>query len=473
MEPTLPNHRFHAVFAVTALATFVVSLDVSIVNVAFPALQRSFAGTPRASLAWIITAYSVMFGSLLVTGGRTADRLGRRRVFLLGAGLFMAASALCGVAPTVPLLIAGRVLQGIGGAFMLPASLGLLLVAIPLERRSQMVALWGAVSALGVATGPSLGALVVSTGGWRWAFYLNLPVLALALIWGRRVFPAESRPEGQIRPDYLGVAMLTGGLATLILAISEGPTWGWTDARVAIALTLAGIVGRLFIWRSLRHPEPVLDLNLFRSRSFSVANVATLVYAMGFTAMQLGNILFLTSVWHYSILSAGLAVTPGPLVVALVAGPAGRLANRFGFRAILVVGGLVFAAGLTCCATLITTHPDFLGRWLPIYGLTAIGIGLTFPVLGAASVSSLGATRYAVGGSVQQAARQIGGSLGIAVLVAILAAGQPGRLGPFTALWSFGAATGLATSMIVLALRGPVPLPALTSGPSTVIESVG
>ena len=456
MEPT-PGRGYRAVFAVTALATFVVSLDVSIVNVAFPALQRSFVGTPQASLAWVITGYSIMFGALLVTGGRTADRLGRRRVFFVGMGIFMAASALCGFAPSVPLLIVGRVLQGIGGAFMLPASLGLLLAAIPADRRSQIVALWGAVSALGVATGPSLGAVVVTTGGWRWAFYVNLPVLALAFLAGRRFLPADAPGEGHVRPDYLGIGLLTTALAALLLAISEGRSWGWNDWRIELAVTATVVLSPLFVWRSLHHPEPVLDLGLFRSRSFSVANAATLIYAAGFTAMQLGNILFLTGVWHYSILSAGLSVTPGPLVVALVAGPAGRFAARFGFRAVLGIGGMVFATGLLGCALLITAEPDFLGRWLPIYALTAVGVGLTFPVLSAASVASLGASRYAVGGAVQQAARQIGGSLGIAVLVAILATGRPGTLGAFTALWFFGAAAGIATSLVALTLGAPAP----------------
>jgi len=469
MELTLNQGRLRAVFAVTAMATFVVSLDVSIVNVAFPALQRSFVAVPQAGLAWVITAYSIMFGALLVTGGRTADRLGRRRVFFVGCALFMAASALCGIAPSVPLLIAGRVLQGVGGALMLPASLGLLLVAIPQARRSQVVALWGAVSALGVATGPSLGALIVSSGGWRWAFYLNLPILAVALLWGRRVLPATPRTKGGIRPDYLGMVMLTAGLASLILAISEGTGWGWTDPRILVALALPAVLAPLFIRRSLRHPEPVLDLTLFRSRSFSVANSASVVYAMGFSAMQLGNILFLTGIWHYSILQAGLAVTPGPLVVAVVAGPAGRLAGRLGFRPVLAVGGLVFATGLALCATLITAHPDFLTRWLPIYVVTAIGIGLTFPILSAASVAELPPDRYAVGGAVQQAARQIGGSLGIAIMVAILGSAQlRGDLAGFTALWTFGAATGVATTLIALAIRKKVPRP----GTAPVLEQV-
>src|SRR5579884_2081577 len=156
------------------------SLDLSIVNVAFPALERSFPRVSPAGLAWVITAYSIVFGSLLVTAGRSADRFGRRRLFFLGLTVFCAGSALCGLAPSVPVLVAGRVVQAVGAAGLLPASLGLLIGAFPAERRSQVVALWGGVGALAVATGPSLGAGLISAGGWRLAFYVNLPVGVVA-----------------------------------------------------------------------------------------------------------------------------------------------------------------------------------------------------------------------------------------------------------------------------------------------------
>ena len=164
------------VFFVTALGAFMASLDLSIVNVAFPALERSFPSDPRATLAWVITSYSIVFGSLLVTAGRRLTGSGSRRVFFTGLGVFTSGSALCGLAPSVALLVAGRVIQGCGAAALLPASLGLLLAAFPAERRSQVVALWGGVGALAVATGPSLGAALITAGGWRWVFFVNVPI---------------------------------------------------------------------------------------------------------------------------------------------------------------------------------------------------------------------------------------------------------------------------------------------------------
>jgi EmrB/QacA subfamily drug resistance transporter len=412
--------RSSVVFVVTALGAFMASLDLSIVNVAFPALERTFPSDSRAALAWVITGYSIVFGSLLVTAGRSADRIGRRRVFFVGLAVFSLGSALCGLAPSVSLLIAGRLIQGCGAAAMLPASLGLLLGAFPTERRSQVVALWGGVGALAVATGPSLGALLISVGGWRWAFFVNLPVGAVAFVLGRRVLVESKSDEVRARPDYLGVALVSTALAALVLGISQGPNWGWGSGRVVICFIAAMTLGGAFLYRCAHHLAPVLDLTLFSARSFSVANAATLLYAMGFFAMLLGNILFLTSVWHYSILRAGLAVTPGPLVVAVVSGPAGRLAARVGFRPVLLGGTACFAGGLVWYATRVGVEPAYLAEWLPATLITGLGIGLTFPVLSAAAVSSLHPERFAVGSAVNQTARQVGGALGVALLVVIL-----------------------------------------------------
>ncbi len=463
--------RRRAIFAVTALGAFMASLDLSIVNVAFPALQRSFPHDSRAMLAWVITAYTIVFASLLVAAGRTADRLGRRRIFFGGLGVFTLGSAMCALAPSVAPLIAGRVIQGAGAAAMVPSSVGLLLGAFPAERRSQVVALWGGVGALAVATGPSLGAALISLGGWRWAFFVNLPVGLATWLVGRRVLTESRTTRTEGRPDFAAVGMLIAALAALVLAISEGPTWGWESARVLACFAVFPVLGVVFVYRSAHHREPVLDLSLFSARSFSVANAAVVLYAMGFYAMLLGNVLFLTGVWHYSIMKAGLAITPGPLVVAAVSGPAGRLATRVGFRALLVSGAALLACGLTWLATRVGLHPAYLTQWLPATIVTGLGIGLTFPVLSAAAVSSLPGDRFAVGSAVNQTARQVGGSIGIAILVVIV--GAPATAGAaldnFHHLWVF-AATMSALSGAVALLLGPprreeLPAPVAVAAP--------
>ena len=447
------------VFAVTALGTFMASLDLSIVNVAFPDIESSYPQASAASLSWIITAYSIVFGALLVIGGRTGDRLGRKRVFQGGVAVFLIGSFLCGIAPDVTTLVAARALQGVGAAFLVPASVALLIGAYPPERRMQIVAQWGGIGALAVATGPSLGAAIVSTGGWRWAFFVNIPVGLFVLIVGRRVLTESAVEHDTGRPDYVGVALMSGALAALVLAVSEGSTWGWTDARILAAIAVALVGGALFVHRTLHGDDPVVDPALFQSRAFVLANSATVVYAAGFFAMLLGNILFLTGVWGYSIMTAGLAVTPGPVVVALIAGPVGKLAVRVGFRPVLLFGSACFALGLASYVVLVGPSAEYLGTWLPGTLLVGVGVGFTFPVLSAGAVSSLPPARFAVGSAVNQTARQIGGALGIAVLVALIGSPSSGSdpLEGFEKLWVFAAVTAVTSGVIGSFIPRPAP----------------
>jgi len=449
-ETSRVGSRPSVVFTVTALGAFMAALDLSIVNVAFPDLEASYPHASQASLAWVITAYSIVFGALLVTGGRTGDRIGRRRTFTLGLGVFVTGSFLCGIAPNVAALVASRVLQGAGAALLVPASVALLIGSYPPERRTQMVALWGGVGALAVATGPSLGAAIVSAGGWRWAFFVNIPIGAVLLVLAGRTLSESRADDGAHRPDYLGAVLISAALGALVLALSEGSTWGWLDPRIVIAVVAAVGISALFVRRSRRHPNPVVDPALFADRSFVTANIATFVYAAGFFAMLLGNILFLTSVWHYSIMQAGLAVTPGPLVVAVVAGPAGKLAGRVGFRPVLAAGALCVATGLAWYVAKVDATPVYLAHWLPGTLIVGLGIGLTFPVLSAAAVSSLPAHRYAVGSAVNQTARQVGGAIGIAVLVMLLGTpnGVADAVERFHHVWIYGAITAALSGVI-------------------------
>ncbi len=435
------------------------SLDLSIVNVAFPALEHAFSHDTRATLSWVLTGYAIVFGSLLVVAGRTADRLGSRRVFFFGLGVFCLGSLLCGIAPSVATLIVGRIVQGTGASAMLPASLGLLLAAYSKERRSQVVALWGGIGALAVATGPSLGALLITGFGWRAAFYVNLPVGLLAWLVGRRVIARSNGSGSTSSPDYPGVVLLSAALALAVLAISEGPSWGWTSARILGGFLVGALLVAFFLVRSARHDEPVLDLTLFRARSFSLANSAAFLYSMGFFSMLLGNILFLTSVWHYSILRAGLSVTPGPLVVAVVSGTAGKLAARFGFRRILIIGFSIFTFGLVWYVWRVNVHPEYVKEWLPGTLIVGLGIGFTFPVISAAAVSSLEPARYSVGSAVNQTARQIGGAIGVAILVVILGtpASLTAALENFRHLWIFAASTATIAGVMCAFLGRPAP----------------
>jgi EmrB/QacA subfamily drug resistance transporter len=448
---TRPNRSPWAVFAIAATGGYITTLDLSIVNVAFAEIATTYPGASRADVAWVVTAYNILFASLLVAGGRTADRIGRKKVVLAGAATFGVGSVMCAVAPSLALLVAGRAVQGLGGAFLLPATLGLLLGAFPAERRTQVVSLWSGVGALGVASGPTLGAALIAASGWRAAFWLNVPIIA-AVILASRTRVVESAPQDSVdRPDYAGAAMITVALASLALGISQSEQWGWADSRTLAALVLFGAIVPLFIRRQARHPEPVIDLSLFQQRSFAVANAAALLFGAGFAAMFLNNVLFLRTVWRYSVLEAGFASCLAPITVALVAGPAGKLATRYGFRPLLVAGPLLFAGAVTADATLMSSTPT-LGRWLAFGVLLGVGVGCTMPVMSSAAVSTLPAQRFAVGGAVNTTARQVGAVLGVALLVAVQ--GQPGTpdglLDSFRNGWWLGAVTAVAAAAISL-----------------------
>ena len=460
--PAAGNPRGRTIFLLTSLGSFMATLDLSIVNIAFPTMERSFPHDHASTLAWVITGYSIVFGALLVIAGRTADRVGARRVFFAGLLVFCAGSALCGLAPSVGFLIGGRIVQGAGGAAILPPSLGLLLAAYPASARVRIVALWAGISALAVATGPSIGAVLITAWGWRAVFYVNLPIGLLTWLLGRRAIPSPAGDSQRPHPDYGGAVLLAGSLALLVLAISQGGSWGWMSARVIGSVAGALVLGVVFLYRSARHHEPVLDLTLFRSRQFTLANSATFVYGMGFFAMLLGNILFLTGVWHFSTLRAGLLVTPGPIVVALVSGQAGKLAARIGFRPVLLVGFAFFTAGLLWYRIRVGLHPDYLADMLPGQLIAGLGIGLTFPVLGAAAVSTLPVSRFSVGSAVGQTARQIGGAIGIAILVVLL--GTPhsaaAALAGFDRMWTYAAITAVAAALVSCMLaRQPAAAP--------------
>ena len=458
------------VFFVTVAGAFVVALDLSIVNVAFPSIESSFPDVSTTALSWVLSAYSVVFGALLLGAGRIADRSGRRRWFLRGVAVFTLGSLLCGAATTPWLLIGGRVVQAVGAALLMPASLALLLAATAPSLRAQAVALWGGISALAVATGPSLGAVLIDAGGWRWAFFINLPILLVVAVVTRRVV-TESVVGGP-PPDLVGVAMLSLAVASLALGITQGDDWGWTSAAVLGAFAASTVLGVAAVRRARVHPAPAIDLRLFENRTVALANAATVAYAVGFFAMLLANVLFLTNVWDYSVLKAGLAITPGPLVVAALSRSTGALAGRVGYRPVLVVGSLVFATAQLWCVAFMPLEPDYLGRWLPASLLGGLGVALTFPVLSAAAVAGLPADRFAVGGALNQTSRQMGAVLGVALLVSILGAptSPAAALDAFQSAWLMCALASVLAAVISSRQR---PVDAVVPSPAAVaVEAV-
>jgi EmrB/QacA subfamily drug resistance transporter len=458
------------VLLVTSVAVFMSFLDVTIVNIAFPDIRASFADTSLAGLSWILTAYNIVFAALLVPAGRLADRTGRRRVFMGGLVTFMAASVAAGLAPTVEILVAARVIQAAGAAALVPTSLALLLPEVPLAQRATATGIWGATGAIAAAVGPSLGGTLVHAAGWRWVFFVNVAIGLPALIPARRLLRESREPSPGPMPDALGVVLLVAGVALVSLGIVKGQDWGWGGDRVLGALGAGiGLLG-LFALRSTRHPAPVVEPALFRVRSFAVANAGSFAFALGFYAFLLGNVLFLTGPWHYSILKAGFALTPGPLMAAVGAVTGGRLADRFGQRAVALPGGLLFGLGCLGLAASTGATPAYATEILPWLPLTGLGVGLSFSAWGSAAVAELAPSRFATGGAIIGCLRQIGAVLGIAILIAVLAAATPADpIGPFHDAQRLMAIAGLASGALALALgrvRARDPEAALAPAPA-------
>lgn len=398
-------------------AAFLVFLDTTIVNIAFPDIRADFPGATADQLVWVLDGYFIAVAALLVPAGGLADWFGRKRLLLGGLVGFVITSLVCAIAPGWELLTAARVVQGIAGAVLVPASLALLLDLFPAERRATGVGLWGAAAAFAAAVGPVLGGALVELAGWRWIFLVNLP-LGAVVVWASARGLRESRDDTSAGiPELFGSALVAAALGLLALALVRGNDWGWASAATLGALAGAAACTAAAVARSLRHPRPAVDLDLFRIPSFRIGTIGTALFAMAFFSMILGNILFLTSIWHYSVLDAGLAVAPGPLISTLVAGLAGRVADRLGHRAVIVPGAVLYAAGILVLR-LAPANGDYLTDWLPGQLMSGAGIGLAFPALGAAAARDVPPGQFASAAAVTSAARQVGAVLGTAILVA-------------------------------------------------------
>jgi EmrB/QacA subfamily drug resistance transporter len=418
------------VLIVVSVGVFMSSLDLFIVNIAFPAMQQDFNGASVANLSWVLNAYAIIYAALLVPVGRLADRFGRKRFFLCGLTMFVVGSLLCGLAPSVETLIAARVLQAAGGAFITPTSLGLLLPEFPMSQRSTAVAIWAAIGGVAAACGPPLGGVLVNID-WRLIFFVNIPVGLIAGFFALRIL-TESRDENaKGMPDLLGTALLIAGIASLSLGFVRANDWGWTSWQTIASLSFAVFALALFIYRCSWHEAPVLDLEMLRVRSYAMANLTSVLFFAGFSAMLLGTVLFMTEIWHDSVLTAGLSLAPGPLMAATFSVPSGKLGQKVGQRWVAGAGALVAASGMLFWRARLGVEPNYLGELLPGLIVSGIGVGMVIPTTAGAAAASLPPARFATGSAVVTMSRQIGSVLGIALLIAVF--GTVDRADPLAA----------------------------------------
>jgi EmrB/QacA subfamily drug resistance transporter len=414
------------VLIIVAAGTFLTALDVTIVNVAYKTIREHLGDSTL--LPWIISGYAIAFAAGLLTAGRLADSFGRKRAFLTGIAIFGASSVLCGLAVSIPMLIASRTIQALGAALIVPSATALVMPEFPVERRAAIAGMLASAGGLGAATGPILGGLLVDTLGWRWIFLVAVPVCATVSVVGRRILK-ETRTTELRLPDFVGAGMALISVALLTLALVQSEVWGWKSVRLWLAIAIAAFLGFAFVQRSRRHTNPVLDLGLFKLRFVTAANVAGVLYAAGFYAFNFTMIQWLREVWNYSPSRAGIAAIAAPLGSVTMSPIGGRLAQRYGHKRVAGTGLTLFACAATSMATFLHIQPNYWTVFFPSLLLIGVSIGLSISVLSSAASAYLPANRFAMGSALYATGRQVGAALGIAIVTAISAGASSSSTG--------------------------------------------
>ena len=441
-------HRWR-ILAVLASVAFMAQLDLFIVNIAVPAIGRSFGGASLPGLSWVLNAYAIVFAALLVPAGRLADHFGRRRFLLAGVAIFALASAACAMSPSLGVLVAARAVQAVGAALIVPTSLGLLYPSFPRRQYATVVGIWAGVAAVAGSSGPPVGGLLAGFD-WRWIFVINVPIGAATLIAGWRLLPEVRAAKGARLPDGLSAALLLAAVTLLILATVQGPVWGWADPRTDGLLAAAVIAIGLTVARTLRHPNALIEKALFRSRPFTFASIALFLFFIGFAIFLLTMALFLQGQWHYSAVRAGLAIMPGPATAAVFAVSAGRISRRFGPVWPAVTGTSLMAVSAACWIISTSGHPFYATAILPGMLVAGASAGLTQAPLFAAA-GTLPPERATTGSAVLNMARQVGSAVGVAVVVVILGPAARHTVTDFHRAWGAEVAAGVLAALAAAA----------------------
>jgi EmrB/QacA subfamily drug resistance transporter len=397
-------------------ALFMIMLDNTVVNVALPSIQRDLGAT-LSGLEWTVNGYTLSFAVLLATGGRLGDIFGRRLVFIVGVVVFAASSATAGLAPDTDFLVASRVMQGIGAALMLPATLSIVTDAFPPSERGKAMGTWAGVSALALAVGPVVGGLLTEHVSWRAIFYLNIPVAAGAIV--AALFAVRESRDASVgrEVDYAGVVTLTGALTALVLALVEGNAWGWGSPEIIGLLAGAAVGLVLFVAVELRVKVPMVEFHFFSDRNFLGAVVVALIVSFAMLGVFFFLALYMQNILGYSPLEAGVRFLPSTLMIVGVAPVAGRLADRFGARW-LIAGGLTIVAASLYTFSDLAVDSSYLDL-LPGFMLLGIGIAMTMSPMTSAAMNAVAVEKAGIASGVLSMFRMVGGSLGVAVTGAI------------------------------------------------------
>src|SRR5918992_2165611 len=437
------NRRWWTLGAVS-FGLFMIMLDNTVVNVALPSIQRDL-GVGLSELQWIVTGYALTFAAFMLTGGKLADLLGRRRIFVVGLAVFTGASFLCGFAESGDVLIGARVVQGIGAALMNPATLSIIAATFPPHQRGMAIGIWAGVSALALAIGPLVGGLLTDHLDWSWIFFVNVPVGVLAVAASFLVIEESRDTSEERRLDLPGQLAGGVGLFALTYALIEANTYGWTSGRILGAFAVAAAALGLFVWLERVQRVPMLDLGLFRNGTFAGANTVILLVALAMFGVFFFVSLYMQNILGFSAVETGAAFLPMTVLIILIAPIAGKTSDRIGSRWLLTAGMVLVGLQLLYLSRLGVDE----SYWDLLPGLLVGGLGMALVMTpsAAAAVRSVPVDKAGVGSAVLNAFRQVGGSLGIAVMGAIIAAEVDGRRTPEAFVDGFSTALVVAAAI--------------------------
>lgn len=421
----MPTQHKWLVLGAAVFGLFMAILDASIVNIAIPTIERDL-DTDIETITWVLNSYNLVFAVLLIPAGRMADRLGRKRLFVLGIVLFTLSSLGAGLSNQIELLIAWRAVQAVGAAIMVPVSLAIVTLAFPPHQRGLALGVWGGMAGVAGAVGPTLGGILTEYVGWQWIFLVNIPVAAVAVPVILAIVPESRDPEATRRMDLPGIATLSISLFALTLALIRGQEVGWSSAFTAGMFATSAVFAALFLLVERVVSDPIIDLRMLRDRAFSASSVTILLFGVGFFGALFLVVQYLTVVEGYSALKAAFALTPMPVAILLTGPMAGRLTDRLGPRPVATAGVVLFGAALFSLSRLTgdVPYPQIVWRLV----IAGMGAGLTFAPLTTAAMGSVAGGRAGVGAGVFNTARQVGFTVGLAVLVAVFVGALPSRL---------------------------------------------
>lgn len=440
--------RTWMILTVVSICSVLNPLSQSILNLAFPSLQAAFSESSAATLSWVVSLYAIVSAATLIVGGVIGDRIGHRRVLLIGTAGYTIASVACGLAPNVPLLLVARSVQALSSALMTPAGASLVLREFPPKRRGTAIAAWAAAGSVATAVGPTLGALLVDVGGWRWAFWISVPFGCIGLVLVPRLVH-EVPSERVDLPDLLSVPLIVASVSGIILGVSQSGRWGWGDSRTIVSVVVGLVVGAYVIVRSGRHPRPLLDLRLFRFRSFRIANFSSIVFGSMFFALFFAYPRFTQDVWGYDVRAAGLLFLPIPVGGILLNSAAGRFADLHGPRRVMLAGGLAQVVGGTIFVFGMGDGRNLL-VWFLGFGFIGIGSGLTWPAIFTNTVIGVPPQQFGAVMSINQTAQRMATAGGAAIQVSLIGEVSGPGVGNYTRIFALTVIGGIVAMAISL-----------------------